>query len=328
MKKYFIFFSNSEAFLRFQYICQKIKTNSSNNNIVIADFIGKELNIVYLKKGQSKLIIKDLKLMIKDCKEILIINFKNKLTIDLDYLDFFESIQTKNYKYLENKIYSCNHDRLNLAMRSLLEDISSSVAKKDLTFEIQAVKSKKEVLDYFEYVTNMVRINLDSKIIYDILYITYCINKTDSFLTKAVFYSRDANESLEKSITNYKNILSKLKTLYIKGIITYPFEDECELIKKDHILIEERRIIEELEEEPTKIVIHDRNSIFFADIAFVYHIENEDIESENFIKTINLCIEKNILYFSEGKLYMTKNGVKLYNSILDRDLEQYLIKGF
>lgn len=328
MKKYFVFFSNPEAFLRFQYICQKIRRSNRNPNIVIADFLGKELNIVYLKKEQSNLILKDLFSLSANCEEFLIINLKNKSTIDIAFLDFFESIQNKEYKYLENKIYSCNHDRLNIAMKSLLQDISSDVAKKDLTFEIKIARQKKDILSYFESVVSFVKMEINDKLIYDMLYIVYCINNIDSFKTKSIFYSKQSSLTLNSCLEYYKNVFVKINDLYKQGIITYPFEEECEIIKENQILQEEQKIIHLLKEESHGVTIHDKNSILLSDIAFVYHVEDEDATYPMFIEMIGFCIEKDIFYFFEGKLYMTKNGEKLYNSIINRDLEKYLLKGF
>lgn len=328
MKKYFIFFSNAEAFLRFQYICQSLRKSNNNNNIVIADFIGKELNIALLRKNESASTLKQLLQLSSNCDEFLIINFKNKLTIDVDYLDFFEYIKDKNYRYLENKIYSCSQDRLELAIKSLLQDISSEVAIKDLSFEIKIAKEKKEILDYFNSVISYVKLNISNKLIYDALYIIYFINNTHNFETKKIFYSSKKISSIDDALEHYKKSLDTLKNLYQKCIITYPFYEETEIIKENQILLEERLLIEYLTENTSKVTIHDKNSILLSDIAYIYHIENEESESNSFIEAIRFCIEKDIFYFYEGKIYMTKNGEKIYTSILNRELQEYLIKGF
>lgn len=328
MKKYFLFFSDSEAFLRFQYICQDNQRSQSNTNLVIANFIGKTLNIALLKGSESKHTVKQLLSLAKDCDEFLIINFKNKLTIDTDFIEFFEFIKNKDYKYLENKIYSCNHDRLELAVTSLLKDISSDVARKDLSFEIKIAREKKDILEYFTFVINYVKLSISDKLLYDCLYIIYYINNTQNFLTKNVFHSIKDIENVNLALEYYSKTLKTLIELYKKGIITYPFYDEAEVIKENQILIEERHIIKCLLNETKEIAFHDKNSILLSDIAYIYHIENEEQDSDSFISAIKHCIEKEIFYFNEGKIYMTKHGDKLYNSILNRNLEEYLVKGF
>lgn len=327
MKKYFVFFSNAEAFLKFQYICQSIKRSSNNNNIVVGDFIGKELNIVYLKKGEANLTIKQLKQISLNCDEFLIINFKNKPTIDIEYLDFFELIENKSYKYLENKIHSCNHNRLSINIKSLLENISSDVAIRDLSAEIKIAKEKRDILDYFNSVISYSKIETNQKTIYDMLYLVYCVNNTSSFETKSVFVLKTEQE-LENHLKHYKSTLNTLIHLYQEGIVSYPFDEECDVIKENEILKEEKKIVALLKEELSSVAINDKNSIYLGDIAYIYHIEYEENTPENFIKIINFCIEKNIFYYYEGKIYMTKNGEKLYNSIIDRNLENYLLKGF
>ncbi len=329
MKRYFVLFSNAEAFLRIQYVCQDVKTNNSNTNIVIGNFIGKELIISLLKKNKAEVTLSKLKQLSLKYDEFLIVNFKNKPSLNVDFLEFFETIENKDYKYLEAKIASVNQDRLKIVMESLLKDISSDVAKRDLTFEIKIAKEKKEILDYFKSVLEFIKLedSLDNKTIYNMLFVLYYLNNTEAFTSKKIFYSKN-HLSLDEYLNDYSKILSKLILLYEKGIISYPFDEETEIIKEKEILQEEKILVEYLLENPSSISIYEKNSINIWDIAFIYHIENEENENDSFVKAMKYCEEKNILQFKEGKLFMTKNGERIYNSILERDLEKYLLKGF
>lgn len=328
MKRYLIFFSKSEAFLKFQYMCENIKISPITNNIVVANFMDKEVIIIFLKKNNEEYITKGITPFINRSQELFIINFKNKLMIDIDYLDLFKEIQSKSHEYYENKIFSCNHQRLELTIKSMLKGISLDVARKNLAFELKMAEQKKQNLTYFNDVINMVKLNMKNKLIYDVLYIVYAINNTQHFLTKSIFHSKDSKESLEKTTDYYTKTLNILKDLYIKEVTTYPFEEECEVINSNKILQEEKSLIQKLIEEPHSILIYEKNSIQLSDIAYLYHLENEDFVSDSFIRVINFCIEKNILYFMEGRIYMTKNGERLYSSIMEKELEKYLLKGF
>lgn len=328
MKRYVIFFSKPEAFLKFQYVCEKISISTITSSIVITQYGKKELVLVLLKKNNFNNVYSWIKKILENSDEVFAINFKNKLLIDIEYLDIFKIIQKKSHEYYENKLLSCNHQRLELSIKSMLDGFTLEVARKNLDFEIEMSEHKKANFEYFNSVINVLNLSISDKLIYDVLYIIYSLNNTQNQFTKPIFYAKKFSDNFENALNYYKKIMDVLKDLYLKEIITYPFEDECEIMNENKILQEEKYLIEKIISEPSKINIFEKNAILFSDIAYMYHVENEDFISETFCNALDFCIEKNLLYFLEGKLYLTKNGEKLYDSILQKELEQYLHKGF
>lgn len=321
MKKYFVCFTNAEAFLRMQYQCKDVK--KCNDYIFTSTFANKDIVIVYFNRKYANFINTALQNIIKECDEVLIVNFKNKLSIDIDFLPFFESVLLKEYTYLENRVHSCHQDRIGTATKSLLTNLSSDVAKKNLEDELEICRNKKNILDYLSEVLE--KDDKENKILYNILYIIYCINYIQGFMVKNIFYTN--TNSLEEALEYYSKRYILLQQLYREAIISYPFDDECEVIKSNQILNKEKQLIESIKKDAQKVEIHDKNSIYLSDLAYIFHIENEDSDSDVFDGAIRTAIEKEIFYFYEGKIYMSKFGEKLMKSMEDRTLQKYLEKG-
>ena len=323
MRKYFIFFSNYEAFLKFQYICTNLR-RGNNIYVLNADYYEKNINLIYLKKDDAISIMNLVNKLIKEDDELFILDLKNKSNIEIDFYSLYELISSKKHKYIESPLYSCNHERLRLSISSLFTE-NARIFEKDLVSIVAESEKKRNSMEYLKYVSESINITIDNNTLYELLYLVYIINNTENEKTKSIFYHQKESD-IVIFLDNYKMIIQKLDNLYKKGIITYPFNEDCEIIKNNAILPEEKDLTTRLTKESQKIQIHERNSIYIHDIAYLYHLEDED--RNNFDLVLTLLLSKNLIMNIDGKICLSRLGENLYKSILNKDLENYLQKGF
>jgi len=323
MRKYFIFFSNYEAFLKFQYICTNLR-RGNNIYILNADYYEKNINLVYLKKEDSSSITNLVERLIKEDDELFILDLKNKINIEIEFHDLYKLLTLRKHKYIESPLYSCNHERLRLSISSLFTE-NAKIFEKDLESIVIESEKKKNSIKYLKYVVESINNTIDNNILYELLYLIYIINHTDNEKTKSIFYHQKQSD-IDFFLSNYKIINEKLNYLYKNGIISYPFNEDCEIIKSNAILPEEKELITRLTKESQKVQIYERNSINIHDIAYLYHLEDED--RNNFDAVLKLLLSKNLIMNMNGKICLSRLGENLYESILNKDLENYLQKGF